>query len=285
MVIDMHVHPALFANICGDVQRFALRCDEMNYHLMKPSNLELLHSQYALAGIRHVALLPEDCSADLGTAVISNEEIQSITTIDPDFFIGFASADPRQKDATQKLQFAFTSYGLRGLYINTAKLRLYPNDKKLYAMYEICRGNNKPIIFHAGLSLEKNAVAKFAHPMEFEEVALDFPDVNICLAHFGWPWVNETAALLIKFSNVYANTAIMYIDSPRQMFEKVFRQDMGRYWLEHNFADKVMFGSGSPRIRPVRSKRGLDALEMDDITRQKIYYKNAMKFLGLKESI
>ena len=59
-----------------------------------------------------------------------------------------------------------------------------------------------------------------------------------------------------------------------------FKQDMGEYWLDHNLADKVMFGSDSPRIRPVRSKRGLDSVEMLPETREKIYWKNAMRFFG-----
>ena len=36
MVIDTHIHPALFAPICEDQERFRRRCDAMNYHLMKP---------------------------------------------------------------------------------------------------------------------------------------------------------------------------------------------------------------------------------------------------------
>lgn len=47
-------------------------------------------------------------------------------------------------------------------------------------------------------------LAKYARPMEFEEVALRWPEINLCLAHFGWPWVQETAALLLKYPNLYS---------------------------------------------------------------------------------
>jgi predicted TIM-barrel fold metal-dependent hydrolase len=283
MVIDTHIHPALFKEICTDKGRFAKRCDEMNLHLMSPSDLTLLKKQYALADLRHVVLLPQDCSGEGGTPLISNEEIKRIVALDPDFFIGFASVDPRKKNAVEILTDAFVSLRLGGLKVNTAKLKMYPNDEKLLKLYEVCQKYRKPIIFHAGMSLEKNAIAKYAHPMEFEEVAVAFPNVKICLAHFGWPWVDETAALLIKYENIYANTAMMYMDGPRDLFKKVFEQDLGKYWLDHNFADKVMFGSDSPRIRPVRSKRGLDALAMEESTRKKVYYDNAVGFLGLEE--
>lgn len=285
MLIDTHIRPALFAPICQDVAQFRKRCDEMNFHLMKPSSIELLRKQYALADMEKAVLLPEDCSAETGSPAISNDEIARIVALDPDFFIGLASVDPRQEDASEELIRAFTELKLSGLKINTARLRMYPWDEWLLPLYEICRAYRKPIVFHAGLCMENNALAKYAHPMEFEEVAMAYPDVNICLAHFGWPWVQETAALLIKYPNLYANTAMVNFDGPYQLFQKVFKQDMGEYWLEHNLSDKVMFGSGSPRIRPVRSKRGMDALALNADTREKIYRLNAIRFFRLEEDI
>lgn len=283
MVIDTHVHPALFAPICEDREVFKKRCDEMNYHLMSPSGMELLKKQYSLGQISQVFLLPEDCSADTGAAAISNQDIERLVALDPDFYIGFATVDPRQENALTELRRVLTGGRLAGLKLNTAKLRMYPTDPRLIPLYELCRELKKPIIFHAGLCLEKNAFAKYANPMEFEEVAAAYPEVNMCLAHFGWPWVQETSALLIKYPNLYANTAMMSMDGPYQLFQKVFQKDMGETWLEHNLADKVMFGSDSPRIRPVRSKRGMDALPLSKEAREKIYWKNARRFLGMED--
>lgn len=282
MVIDTHIHPALFAPICGDAARFEKRCDEMNYHLMKPSPLPLLKKQYALADIRKAVLLPEDCSAETGTPAISNDEIAALVALDPDFFLGMASVDPRRSDAGEELERAFTVLGLRGLAVNTARLKMYPGDPRLLPLYDLCRKHGRPVVFHAGLCLERNALAKYARPVEFEEVAAAYPEVNICLTHMGWPWVQETAALLLKYPNLYAGTALMNFDGPYQIFRKVFREDMGEYWLEHNIAHQVMFGSGSPRIRPVRAKRGLDSIGMDEETQERVYWRNAAKFFGLE---
>ena len=82
MVIDTHIHPALFAPICEDQERFRRRCDTMNYHLMKPSDMALLRKQYALADIGRVVLLPEDCSVESGMVEISNDEIAKLVALD-----------------------------------------------------------------------------------------------------------------------------------------------------------------------------------------------------------
>ena len=55
---------------------------------------------------------------------------------------------------------------------------------------------------------------------------------------------------------------------------------MGALWVVEYIVDQFMFGSGSPRIRPVRSKRGLDSLGFSEETLEKIYAENAERFLG-----
>ena len=250
MVIDMHVHPALFSDICGDKDRLKLRCDEMGYHLMGPSPLDVLDKQNAYAGIDKMVLLPLDHSV--------------------------------RSDAVEVLERAFTELRLTGLKLNPAKQRFYPDDRMMWPIYEKCLEHNKPVVFHAGLSWEPDTLCKYSHPLRFEEVALEFPQLRLCLAHMGWPWVQETAMLMIKYPNLYADTAMMYMDSAEQFFDKVFKHDMGEYWLDHNFQDQVMFGSNAPRFRPVRIKRGLDSLKMREDTRRKLYGENAMRFLGLE---
>ena len=283
MVIDTHVRPALFAPICENGEVFQKRCDNMNYHLMKPANISLLKKQFSLADIQKVFLLPSDCSFHTGTADISNDDIAKLVELEPDMFIGFASADPRSANAAKKLERAFADLKLSGLYLNTARLQIGPDDERLHALYELCRKYGRPITFHAGLSLETDALAKYARPADFEKVLYDYPDIKICLTHVGWPWVQETAALLMKYPNAYTDTALMNFDGPYQIFHKVFREDMGELWVEHNISDKIMFGSDSPRIRPVRSKRGLDSLNFTEETREKIYCRNALRFLGRED--
>ncbi len=280
MIIDAHFHPALIAEISEDREQFKLRCDEMNFHLMKPSGLDLLDTQNKFAHIDKMFLLPQDCSAEVGKPVISNREVKQLVDLRPDLFIGFASVDPRRSSAADTLEQAFAELGLSGLKLNTAKLGLCPNDARLLPLIELCDKYHKPIIFHSGMSWEPHAHAKYSRPLDFEPLLDSWPNVNMCLAHFGWPWVKETVMLLIKYANAYTDTAGAYMDSPGQFFDYIFTKEFAGCWLDHNIAEKVMFGSNAPRFRPVRMLRGLGMVEMKDRTRRLLYGENALRFLG-----
>lgn len=80
--------PRAFGPICRDRDRFRKRCDEMNYHLMGPSDMDLLKKQYALADIQKIFMLPDDNSSKTGEPAISNDEIAQLAACDSDFLSG-----------------------------------------------------------------------------------------------------------------------------------------------------------------------------------------------------
>lgn len=282
MVIDVHVHPAFYGPICTDMRRVQDRKRIMGYDLMSPFPLELVNRQMAFAHIDKLVLLPEDSSSVDGAAAISNEEIASLVKLDPQRFIGFASVDPNRPDALEVLTYAFDTLKLRGLKLHPAKQRFYPGDPRMDPIYELCRRRGLPITFHCGMSWQPNTYMKYCHPVQFEEVAIRYPDLRMNLAHMGFPWVTETAAIILKYPNVYADTAGCYMDCPEQFFDQIFKKQMGPLWVEHNIREKILFGSNSPRFRPARIKRGLESLNFSAETQAMILGLNAEKFLGLE---
>ena len=70
--------------------------------------------------------------------------------------------------------------------------------------------------------------------------------------------------------------------APKQFFEQLFFKLMGPLWVEHNLADKILFGSNNPRFRPARiqARAGISAFSKE--TMAKILGENAVRFLGLE---
>ena len=282
MLIDMHIHPIFYGPICGDETEVAFRGDTFGVWKQGPMEFDELFAEWDVCGLTQAALLPLDVTTTAGGWVVNNDQVEALCKLHPDKFYGFASVDPHRADALEVLERAFQQQGLQGLKLNPAKQRFDPADERMEPIYALCERENKPIIFHAGLSWEPNAPSRYAHPLAFEEVAIRHPGLRFCLAHFAWPWVREMVMLMIKYPNVYTDTALLYVDSPEEQMMELFTKDMGPMWFERCFPRQVMFGSNAPRFRPVRIKRGLDSLKMREDTRRKVMGENALRFLGME---
>ena len=133
-----------------------------------------------------------------------------------DRFVGFASVDPHRKSAAKDLEQAVKKLKLRGLKLSPPTQEFLPNDRKAYPIYEAAQALKIPILFHAGMSWEPKAKCSFGQPLLLEEVAFDFPEMNLVIAHLGWPWVLESVMLALKYPNVYLDTSCLYFDNPQE---------------------------------------------------------------------
>lgn len=280
MFIDIHVHPAFFEPINEESSKTEYRHDVLDIHKNGLAPLEHIFNQMACAGLDKLALLPQDYSSTHGSAVVSNEEIKKLVDMAPDKFIGFAGIDPFEEGCCERLEEAFSVLKLKGLKLHPSKQRFYPWDERLKKIYEICEQYNKPIIFHSGLSWEPDALSKYSRPVEFEELAYKHPKLRICLAHFGWPWVQETAMLMVKYKNVYADTGLLYFDSAREFYLRIFTQDIPLTWIDRSLRHQVMFGSDNPRFEQIRMAQAIEQLGFRESTIELIKGENAIEFIG-----
>jgi len=281
MFIDVHVHPAFYEPINGDSERERMRHDALDIHRNGTVSLEHVFNQMNCVGLDKLCLLPQDYSTTLGHAVVENEEISLLVSLAQDKFIGFASVDPLAEGALEKLEHAFADLKLAGLKLHPGRQRFFPSASELDRIYELCEKYNKPIIFHSGLSWEPDTLTEYCRPEAFELLALHRPKLRFCLAHFGWPWVRETAMLLLKYPQIYADTAALYFDSAREFFMQTFTQDIPITWIDRSLRRQLMFGSNSPRFEQIRMAETLGYLGFRDSTLELIRGKNAIEFLGV----
>jgi uncharacterized protein len=83
----------------------------------------------------------------------------------------------------------------------------YRHDQpQLAEIYRECQSRQVPVMFHTGTSVFPRARNVFADPMPVDDVAVDFPKLNIILAHAGRPMYGETAFFLARrHSNVHVD--------------------------------------------------------------------------------
>jgi predicted TIM-barrel fold metal-dependent hydrolase len=78
----------------------------------------------------------------------------------------------------------------------------------LAAVYRRCEERGLPVMIHTGTSIFPGARSKYGHPLEIDDIAIDFPDLRIVMAHGGRPfWMEEAFFVLRRHANVWLDVS------------------------------------------------------------------------------
>jgi predicted TIM-barrel fold metal-dependent hydrolase len=116
---------------------------------------------------------------------------------------------------------------------------------------------------------------RYANPMALDDVAADFPDLRIVIAHPSFPWQDEALAVAIHKPTVHIDLSGW---SPRY-----FPPQLVRY-ANTLLREKVLFGSDFPLLTPDRWLADFDALDIKPEVRPLILKENAARLLGLRQA-
>lgn len=225
-------------------------------------------------------IFPVDAERETGFRRYNNEEMAELAAENADVLIPFASIDPAKgRLGAREARRLVESFGIRGFKFHPSMQGFYPNDRSAYVLYEAIAEAGVPALFHtgqtgvgAGMRGGNGIRLKYSNPMYLDDVATDFPDMPIVLAHPSFPWQEEALAVATHKPNVYIDLSGW---SP-----KYFPEILVRYCntlLRH----KMLFGSDWPVITPDRWLRDFEKIEIKAEVRPLILKQNAMKLLNL----
>lgn len=275
--IDVHVHVPAPADHASTKEKEAMAgyfgAGEV------PNTPEDMYNTYKALDIFAV-IFEIDAETTSGQPYIGNDYVASVVQQYSDQFIGFASVDPwKGKLAVQELERSVKELGLRGLKLHPTTQAFYPNDTRFYPLWEQAAELGIPVLFHSGQTGVgsgtpggKGYKLKYSHPMLLDDVAADFPNLTIIMAHPAVPWQEEQLAVALHKGNVYIDLSGW---SP-----KYFRPILVQY-IRSILQDKVLFGSDYPVLQPERWLRDFESLDLKDEVRQKILLDNAKRVLNL----
>ena len=83
----------------------------------------------------------------------------------------------------------------------------YPYDEAYKPLYTMAAQMKVPVVFHTGDTETKNGLVKYAHPLNVDEVAVEFPHTTFVMAHVGNPWFDSAAEVAYKNDNVYVDVS------------------------------------------------------------------------------
>lgn len=279
MVIDMNVLPTFIEELGSSEEQLEYCRQQTGLYKTGEESVASLRTLAAASGIDMLCLMPLDLSTVSGGYLGTNEQVAKLVEDNPDFFIGFASVDPAREDALDVVERAFDELDLAGLMLHPAQQRFSPDDESLFPIYEACEAHDKPIVFQAGMSARPRLSSSNSHPMLFEDVALAFPGLRMCLQHFGWPWTREVAMIMLKCKNVYTDLSCLYFDNAPEFYGHIFSQELGEHWIDRSLRHQVMFASEEPRLEMRRMAEAIRAMPWRDSTKAMVMGDNALEFL------
>ena len=211
---------------------------------------------------------------------ITNEEIAELAHKHADVAIPFASINPhRGEEGVAAAKRLIKDYKVRGFKFHPSTQGFFPNDRMAYPLYEAIAEAKLPALFHtgqtgvgAGMRGGGGVRLKYANPMFLDDVAADFPDMPIILAHPSFPWQEEALSVATHKPQVYIDLSGW---SP-----KYFPPILVRY-INSILQDKMLFGSDWPVITPDRWLSDFAKLEIREEIRPKVMKANARKILGI----
>jgi predicted TIM-barrel fold metal-dependent hydrolase len=247
-LVDAHVHLARIPTL-------KMRWERWTMHRRTDGDpAELYDDEGSPIPERFGALLERegvDCAILLAeysprvTGIQSIEDMVAVAQHDPARIRVAANVNPH-------LHYPVAAEVERQLELGAVALKIHPvhggfapNERELYPAYALCQERSVPVIFHCGTSNFDGAVNRFADPVYVEDVAKDFPELTIVLAHGGRGWWYDAAAFLaLMRERIWIELSGL---PPKKLPEYYARHDLDR------LGRKFIFGTDWPGVPGIRA--------------------------------
>jgi uncharacterized protein len=185
----------------------------------------------------------------------------------------FANLNPFiENDLGTELERLVQTYGFRGIKIYPVYQHHYTNDSRLYPLYAKAQEMGLPVLVHTGSSVFKGARIKYGDPLDLDDVAIDFPEMTILMAHSGRPfWYEQAFWMARRHENVYMEVSGL---PAKKLLEYFPRLDM--------LAKKIVYGSdwpGNPDLR--QNIEAIRSLLISEKAKDAILHDNAARILKI----
>jgi predicted TIM-barrel fold metal-dependent hydrolase len=221
-----------------------------------------------------------DAESAFGHPPNSIEDLVEGAARNNDVLIPFGSVDPwAGKRAVRRVHSLVDDYGVKGFKFHPSIQGFEPNDRAFYPVYETIAEKGVPALFHtgqtgmgAGLPGGYGMKLRYSDPMLLDDVAADFPELTIVMAHPAVPWADSQIAIATHKANVYIDLSGW---SPKYFPPQLVRA------ASRALRTKVLFGTDFPYIPLDRWRSDFDTLDIDPAVLPLILKQNALRVLGV----
>lgn len=282
--IDIHTHVhASTRSVEGHDARLADMGEYFGGHQLPARTLPELADYYRKRRMAAVTFMVDDWGTSGNDPDPTNEQLFEEAAEHLDVVIPFASIDPaRGRAGVQEAERLITTYGVKGFKFHPTVQNFFPNDSACYPLYEVLQAHRVIALFHSGQTGVGAGTRggggmrlKYSSPLAVDDVAVDFPDMPIVLAHPSFPWQEEALSVATHKPQVHIDLSGW---SPKY-FPPILVQ-----YANTLLRDKVLFGSDFPLLTPDRWMTDLEKTGIADAVKPGIFKDNAARLLGLVDA-
>lgn len=264
MIIDCHTH----LNRYDDTQPATL---EERYRLMK--------TQMQLHGIDYSLVLTSYKDNDRRPSL---DEVLEVVGNDPQIGVvaGVSYENYRAHDLAN-LRILLKTGRIKGLKLYPGYEPFYPHDPRMRVVYELAGEFGVPVMIHTGDTFDPQGKVKYAHPLEVDEVAVDFRDVTFVICHLGNPWVTDTMEVIYKNANVVADFSGLTLGHFEERFERYMLAQINEFVAFAGDPSKLLFGTDWPVADMGDYVRFVRQLNLSEEENELILWRNAARIFNI----
>jgi predicted TIM-barrel fold metal-dependent hydrolase len=216
---------------------------------------------------------------------VPDEDVAAFCARAPGKLRGFAGCDPTQSGCMDELARGIEELGLAGVKLMPMYAGFDPRDPRCAPVYAYCQARGLPILFHTGTTFNRAAPLAFTRPWLWDEVAIQYPELRMVLAHAGHPFCEECLVVIRKHPRVYADISALFY-RPWQFYNLLIAAQ------EYRVTHKLLFGTDYPFAQGAESVDGLRRANdvtgasglprVTDATIEGILERDAFGLLGLR---
>jgi uncharacterized protein len=281
-ITDVHIHVQPWRDLKPGVLETMWRGKEADRDLLigVMENPKALLEIMDASGVWRVGLVNYPSPDVMGSTDAANTFAARYAQANPERLMPYGGVHPRlTKDPAGDVD-RLVDLGIRVLKIHPPH-QLFPANayteglEALGAIYRRCEERGLPVMIHTGTSIFPGARSKYGNPMELDDVAIDFPDLPILMAHGGRPlYMDEALFILRRHRRVWLDVSGI---PPTKLLEYFPRLT--------ELADRVLWGTDWPSPGVTGMKRNIDqfrALPLSDAHRKAILETNALAVLPVR---
>jgi uncharacterized protein len=208
-VTDLHVHIQPWRQLKPQVAAVMRKGQDAERLMTLMDDPKALLEILDASGIWRVGLINYPSPDLMGFTDETNTFSARYAETNPERLLAFGGVHARfTKDPEGQVE-ELLNMGIRCVKIHPPH-QLYPANAytmgldALGRIYRRCEERGMPVTIHTGTSIFPGARSKYGRPMEIDDVAIDFPDLTILMAHGGRPlWMDEAFFVLRRHPRVY----------------------------------------------------------------------------------